>query len=112
MERLEPRVLACAWAPQAPLDVHAAATAAAPIASALDAPAAVEPAGAADYNSPFLTDAQLEDFAAMSAAEIRAFLVSQNSYFKQTIPDVDDVLFDPATVIAQAAAQYRINPEV
>jgi hypothetical protein len=64
------------------------------------------------YNTAFLTDAQLEHYNSMTAAEIRAFLASRGSYFRQTIADVDGVQFDPATVIANAAAQYRINPKV
>ena len=64
------------------------------------------------YNTAFLTDQQLEDYASMSADSIRSFLTTRNSYFKTSIKDVDGVTFDPATVIAQAASQYRINPKV
>src|SRR3712207_6228375 len=98
LERLEPRSLACAWAPEISHASHApesAATAAALVASVADDPAALQPAGAADYNTAFLTDAQLEDYNSMSAAEIRAFLASRGSYFRQAIPDVDGVTFDP-----------------
>lgn len=64
------------------------------------------------YNTAFLTDAQLEDYNSMNADQIRAFLSSYNSYFKQSIKDVDGQTFDPAVVIAQAASQYKINPKV
>ena len=114
-EPLERRVLACAWAPQSPSH-HAAASdpPSAAVASAgtfggsVASVAAVSPA----YNTPFLTDAQLEQSGAMTAAEIRAFLAGRGSYFRQTITDVDGVSFDPATAIASAAAQYRISPKV
>lgn len=65
-----------------------------------------------ETNSPFITDAQLENYTSMNADQIRSFLVSRNSYFRQTIVDYDGVSFDPATVIAQAAVQYHINPQV
>jgi len=64
------------------------------------------------YNTPFLTDQQLEDYTSMTVEEIRAFLERHNSYFRQPIQDVDGQTFDPAVVIAQAAVQYRINPQV
>lgn len=64
------------------------------------------------YNTAFLTDAQLEDYNAMSAAEIRAFLELWQSYFRQPVNDVDGQVFDAAEVIYQAAQQYRINPRV
>jgi hypothetical protein len=64
------------------------------------------------YNTAFLTDAQLEDYNSMNTEQIRAFLASYSSYFRQTIQDVDGQSFDPPAVIAQAASQYRINPKV
>ena len=64
------------------------------------------------YNTAFLTDEQLEDYTAMTAEQIRQFLVDHNSYFQQPIQDVDGVTFDPADTIAQAATQYQINPQV
>ncbi len=75
------------------------------------------PVGAAQaqqplHDTPFLTDQQLEDYRAMTEAEIREFLVRHNSYFRQEIVDVDGVAFDPSAVIAQAAQTYRINPQV
>ena len=105
LQPLERRLFACAWAPGAAS--HDGGTSLSAATSAV-AVAAETPA----YNTPFLTDAQLEQHGAMTAAEVRAFLASRGSYFRQTIPDSDGVLFDPATVIASAAAQYRINPKV
>ena len=64
------------------------------------------------YNTPFLTDQQLEDYTSMTVEEVRAFLERHNSYFRQPIQDVDGQTFDPAVVITQAAVQYRINPQV
>jgi hypothetical protein len=64
------------------------------------------------YNTAFLTDDQLENYNAMTAAQIRDFLTSHGSYFGQPIPDVDGVTFDPAETIAEAASFYRINPQV
>ncbi|MCP4537501.1 MAG: peptidoglycan DD-metalloendopeptidase family protein [Chloroflexi bacterium] len=64
------------------------------------------------YNTAFLTDAQLESYNAMTADQIRQFLIDQGSYFRQSIQDVDGTTFDPAEVIAQAANLYRINPQV
>ncbi len=66
----------------------------------------------AEYNTPFLTDAQLEDYTSMTENQIRAFLSDHNSYFQQPIQDVDGQTFDPPAAIAQAATQYRINPQV
>ena len=111
LERLESRVLACVWAPQASHVLSATWIEDSP-AGVTELPSDVSPAGEPAYNTPFLTDAQLEHYNSMSAAEIRAFLASRGSYFRQTITDVDGVQFDPATVIAQAAAQHRINPKV
>jgi hypothetical protein len=111
LELLERRLFACAWAPHvaAADDAHsAAADSASPAAAAELATVAAAPA----YNTAFITDAQLEHYNSMTAAEIRAFLVSRGSYFRQAIADVDGVTFDPAAVIASAAAQYRINPKV
>jgi len=65
-----------------------------------------------DYNTAFLTDAQLEDYASMTSEQIRFFLVRYNSYFRQPIQDVDGVTFDPSSVLVQAASQYQINPRV
>ena len=117
LEPLERRVFACGWAPaepephaseaveslSPPADASGAESASAGVAVAAEVPG---------YNTPFLTDAQLEQYDSMTAAEIRAFLVSRGSYFRQSIVDVDGVAFDPATEIAVAAAQYRINPKV
>lgn len=64
------------------------------------------------YDTPFLTDQQLEDFNSMNAAQIRAFLAARNSYFRQPIADVDGVTFDPPVVIFNAAQTYRVNPKV
>ncbi len=64
------------------------------------------------YNTAFITDAQLEDYNSMTASQIQVFLASYNSYFKQSIQDVDGQVFNPSTVIAQAASQYHINPKV
>ncbi|MCA9995482.1 MAG: PD40 domain-containing protein, partial [Anaerolineales bacterium] len=70
-------------------------------------------AGAADvYNTPFLTDVQLEDYDSMNVDQIRQFLASHNSYFRQSIQDYDGVIFDPAEAIASAASLYQINPKV
>ena len=125
IEPLEKRVYACAWAPAvrpahapsnaAELSAASAVAVASPApapGSATESPAVGLAAEAPAYNTPFLTDAQLEQWHAMTAAEIRAFLASRGSYFRQTITDVDGVAFDPATVIANAAAQYRISPKV
>ena len=105
LESLERRVFACAWAPEA---THftgqvSSSPAAADVNVAADVPA---------YNTAFLTDAQLEQSDAMTAAEVRAFLAGRGSYFRQTIADADGVMFDPATVIAAAAVQHRISPKV
>jgi hypothetical protein len=64
------------------------------------------------YNTAFLTDAELEDYDSMTAQEIRAFLVSHNSYFRNNVTDVDGVTFDPSEIIYQAAQDHRINPKV
>lgn len=64
------------------------------------------------YNTPFLTDAELEDHNAMSVEQIRSFLASYGSYFGEPVADVDHETFDPPAVIAQAARQHRINPRV
>ncbi len=64
------------------------------------------------YNTAFLNDVQLEDHSSMTAAQIRTFLQDHNSYFKQTVADVDAVNFDAADVIYQAAQDYQINPKV
>ena len=66
----------------------------------------------ATYNTPFLTDAELENYSSMTSEQIRAFLASYGSYFRQQITDVDGQVFDPPAVIAQAASQYQINPQV
>jgi hypothetical protein len=66
----------------------------------------------ATYNTAFLTDEQLERTDTLSVDQIRAFLASHSSYYARPIPDVDDVTFDPPAVIAEAAARYRINPQV
>jgi hypothetical protein len=63
------------------------------------------------YNN-FLTDAQLEDHDAMTADQIRAFLAEHKSFLRKEIKDVDGQAFDAATVIAEAAGKYRINPMV
>ena len=116
-EALERRVFACAWAPEAPgPHPHEVVASLSPVARVESSGAASSDvsvaAEAPAYNTAFLTDAQLEQYDSMTAAEIRAFLVSRGSYFRQTINDVDGVAFDPAAVIAAAAAQYRINPKV
>ena len=64
------------------------------------------------YNTAFLTDAQLTNYASMSVDQIRSFLINKGSYFRQSVQDADGVTFDPPQVIAQAAAQYQINPQV
>lgn len=64
------------------------------------------------YNAAFLTDTQLEDYNSMTTDQIRAFLTSNNSYFRQPIRDVDGQTFDPPVVISQAASQYRISPKI
>jgi FHA domain/von Willebrand factor type A domain len=64
------------------------------------------------YNTPFLTDQELEDYTSLTADQIRSFLTGYNSYFSQPVADVDGVIFDAAEVIAQAATQYHINPKV
>ena len=64
------------------------------------------------YNTPFLTDQQFENYTSMTVEEIQAFLEQQHSYFRQPIKDVDGQEFDPSAVVAQAASQYRINPQV
>ncbi|MCS6910677.1 MAG: PA14 domain-containing protein [Anaerolineales bacterium] len=64
------------------------------------------------YNTAFLTDAQLENYNSMNTDQIRTFLSSYNSYFRQPIQDVDGQTFDPPAVIAQTAIQYRVNPKV
>ena|SRR3989338_7827947 len=48
----------------------------------------------------------------MDVNSVRTFLNSHNSYFKQSVADVDGVLFDASTVIMQAALKYNINPKV
>ena len=78
----------------------------------MSAVSAVAPAAEPVYNTPFLTDAQLVAGSSMTANEIRAFLASRNSYFRQSVADVDGVVFDPAAVIAEAAQQYTISPKV
>lgn len=105
-ELLERRVFACAWAPHPSSSDDLIAS---PLPAASGAAVAAE---VPIYNTPFLTDAQLEQSGAMTAAEVRAFLASRGSYFRQTIVDVDGVSFDPATVIASAAVQHRISPKV
>jgi Mg-chelatase subunit ChlD/N-acetylmuramoyl-L-alanine amidase len=65
-----------------------------------------------EYNTAFLTDAQLEDYASMTESDIRVFLKDHTSYFQQPIADVDGQIFDPSAVVAQAAVQYRISPKV
>ena len=65
-----------------------------------------------DYDSAFLTDAQLEDYTSMSVEEIRDFLRHYGSFFQSEIVDVDGVRFDPPSLIAEAAHRYRINPQV
>jgi pSer/pThr/pTyr-binding forkhead associated (FHA) protein len=69
-------------------------------------------AQAPTYDTAFLTDDQLVNVDSMTEAEIRAFLGSRNSYFYGEISDVDGEIFDAATVIAQAAQRYGINPQV
>lgn len=64
------------------------------------------------YNAAFLTDEELENYTAMSEADIRQFLISHNSYFSKPVEDVDGVMFDPAAVIATASHRYNINPQV
>lgn len=64
------------------------------------------------YNTPFLTDAQLEDYASMSVSAIRQFLSDHGSYLSTTIQDVDGVTIDPTQLIYDAAHRYRINPKV
>lgn len=64
------------------------------------------------YNTSFLTDAQLENYQAMTEKEIRSFLAAEGSYFQGPAPDVDGVEFDLAATIVQAAHTYRINPQV
>jgi murein DD-endopeptidase MepM/ murein hydrolase activator NlpD len=64
------------------------------------------------YNTPFLTDAELEDHDSMTSEQIRSFLSDCGSYFKESIQDVDDQTFEPSEVIVQAANQYQINPRV
>ncbi|MEM4203660.1 MAG: carboxypeptidase regulatory-like domain-containing protein [Candidatus Methanomethylicaceae archaeon] len=64
------------------------------------------------YNTPFITDHQLEDYNSMSINEIKSFLTMHNSYFRQPVPDVDGTIFDLSEVIVRASSQYRINPMV
>jgi hypothetical protein len=68
--------------------------------------------GAQVYDTAFLTDAQLVDSATLTVSQIRDFLSSKGSYFANTVSDVDGVSIDLSTLIAQAAAQYQINPQV
>jgi murein DD-endopeptidase MepM/ murein hydrolase activator NlpD len=64
------------------------------------------------YNTPFLSDEELEDYESMTVDDVRNFLTEKGSYFKQPVQDVDGQTFDPPEVIVQAARTYRINPKV
>jgi hypothetical protein len=64
------------------------------------------------YNTQFITDEQMEDYNSMTVEQIRDFLKSHNSYFKQPVLDVDNQNFDAAQVIWDAANNYGINPKV
>ena len=64
------------------------------------------------YNTAFLTDAQLENSSSMSETQIRQFLINNKSYYSKPVQDSDGVTFDAAQVIAQASAQFQINPQV
>lgn len=65
-----------------------------------------------DYNTAFLTDEQLVNYTSMTTDQIREFQTIHGSYFRQPVQDVDGVTFDSSSVIAQAASQYQINPQV
>ena len=64
------------------------------------------------YNTPFLTDAELENYNSMNADDVLAFLLNHNSYFQRTVNDVDGQNFDAAEIIYKAAQDYQINPQV
>jgi len=84
------------------------------LALALGAGGAARPAHAEApaYNTPFLTDSELEDYAAMGVEDIRSVLAAYGSYFRGPVKDVDGVEFDPSVTIYRAAQRYRINPKV
>lgn len=71
----------------------------------------VTPQATPTYNTAFLSDAQLRDVS-WSVTTTRNFLAPKNSYFQIPVKDVDGVVFDPATVISDAARTYSINPKV
>lgn len=52
------------------------------------------------------------DAGRMSEEEIRNFLASRNSFLKDPLLDVDNVLTNPAREIFQAAVFFEINPQV
>ena len=66
----------------------------------------------AEYNTAFLTDAQLEDYTSMDETAIRTFLDQHKSHLKGPLADSDDQMIDPPSVMAQAASDHRINPKV
>jgi hypothetical protein len=65
----------------------------------------------APYNTAFLTDVQLRNIS-WSQAMIQTFLSQHNSYFQNTVKDVDGTSFNLAAVIEQASKMYSINPKV
>jgi len=76
-----------------------------------DQPKEVKEAGPI-YNTPFLTDEELEDYDSMTVEQIQQFLANHGSYFQQLVEDIDGEVFDPPSVVAAAASEHRINPQV
>lgn len=66
----------------------------------------------ATYNTSFLTDSELTDYTSMNTEQIRLFLNAKNSYFKNTVTDVDGSSLDLSAVIYNAAQTYKINPKI